>query len=95
MDILSFGAGYVLGRKDKGGKHPDTVIYTDSDSTYSAPDTAQNETFDTFTEVWNNDDPEKIVRRVWGVGVLNKGKENERVTRLVYPDKTFVTLVNF
>ena len=95
MDILSFGAGYVLGRKDKGGKHPDTVIYTDSDTGYRMPDPAQNETFDTFTEVWESESLEKTVRRVWGVGVVNKGKENERVTRLVYPDKTFVTLVNF
>ena len=93
MDILSFSAGFVLGRKGAGasGTHPDAVIYTDNDTAYEAPDTAQGETFDTYTEAWTEDNE----RRVWGVGVFNKGAENEKVTRLIYPDKTYVVLVNF
>ena len=93
MDILSFSAGFVLGKKGAGGTetHPNVILYTDNDSTFEAPDTASGETFDTFTEIWTEDNE----RRVWGVGSFNKGTSNEKVTRLIYPDKTYVVLVNF
>lgn len=32
---------------------------------------------------------------VWGVGVKNKGTDNEEITRLVYPNKTYARIIDF
>lgn len=38
---------------------------------------------------------EKTETVVWGVGIIDKGKETEKVNRLVYPDFSWISLINF
>lgn len=97
MKPYTFEDGLMLGfAVDKHGhcSHPQLVTYVEDDQDYEPPDIRQGETFDTYTEKWIKED---VVTRthVWGVGVINRGADDETVTRLVYPDRTFVELEGF
>jgi len=79
--------------------HPDKLTYTDNDTDYELPEgitKEENETFDTVKELWKaktEDDEDRTV--VWGVGILNKNQDNETVNRMIYPDGTQISLINF
>ena len=73
-----------------GGSRPDSLVYTDSDPAYTPPETVlSGETFDTITEVYSDE------RIVYGVGVTGKGTSSETVTRLIFPDGFYTTLVGW
>lgn len=84
--------GLLLSRRH--GRHPDRVTYTDSDPSYIPPTPVAGETFDTYKEDWL-DNGTVIFTQKYGVGVLNKGTATEQVTRLIFPDLTYVSLINF
>jgi len=71
------------------GKRPDELIYTDNDPGYVPPAAQSGETFDTVTEVYGN------AGIVYGIGVVGKGTNSERCTRIIYPDKSFTTLTGW
>ena len=75
-------------------RHPDRVTYTSNNSSYIFPDPLLGETFDTYKEDWLEDNV-VTYSQIYGVGIINRGQANEQVTRLIFPDMTFVSLINF
>ena len=76
-----------------GSSHPDVLEYEDGGFTPPAsvvPE--QGETFDSITETWSGAEP---YSRVWGVGIIDKGLSTEIVNRLIYPDGSEISLINF
>ncbi len=97
MKPFTFEDGLMLGfALNKNGKcdHPTRTTYVENDANYVPPDVRAGETFDTYTEVWVKENV--VVRQhVWGIGMFNRGAINETVTRLIYPDRTYVEFVGF
>lgn len=79
--------------------HPDKLSYTDDDTEYTLPEgitPLTGETFDTVTELWRaKTADEQDAAVVWGIGVLNKGADNEKVSRMIYTDGTWIDLTDF
>jgi hypothetical protein len=93
-DILKATNDRINKRELTVRTHPDRVTYTDTDPSYTPPTPATGETFDTYKEDWL--DGNTVTKtQTFGVGVLNKGTSNEQVTRLIFPDLTYVSLINF
>jgi len=71
-------------------ERPTSLVYTDSDPDYVPPETVlSGETFDTVTEVYQDR------AEVYGIGVTGKDTSSETVTRLIFPDGGYITLVNW
>ena len=88
-DAVSSDAVYLYLKKIKD--HPDDLTYTDSDPDYVPPASVQTgETFDTITETWADGSQD-----VFGVGVLNKGADDETIIRLIYPDGSEMTFTGW
>lgn len=88
-NAVSSNAVYLYLKKIKD--HPDDLTYTDSDPDYVPPASVQTgETFDTITETWADGSQD-----VFGVGVLNKGADDETITRFIYPDGSEMTFTGW
>lgn len=75
--------------------HPDILEYIDNE--YERPEgitPETGETFDSIVETWDSGgEDERTV--TWGVGIIGKGTDSEIVNRMIYPDGTEISLINF
>ena len=85
--------GILFGRNGKRIP-PDILTYKDDDPDYELPEDVpevNGETLDSVTEYF----AEKDVTRVWGIGVLNKGTDDETVNRMIYPAGHVLKIIGF
>ena len=87
--------GLLLAGRGQANKHPDILEYIDDE--YERPEgitPETGETFDSITETWDSGgENEQTV--TWGVGIIGKGTDSEIVNRMIYPDGTEISLINF
>ena len=71
--------------------HPVDSEYKENDEDYVKPASVQTgETFDSITQTYSDG-----TKEIYGIGILNRGEDNEVVSRLVYPDKTSMTFTGW
>lgn len=71
--------------------HPVSLEYRTN--SYVVPQSitpATGETFDSIVETWGQNKTD-----IYGVGLLNRGQSNETVTRLIFPDASYITLTGW
>ena len=71
--------------------HPISLEYrTNSYTVPTGITPASGETFDSIVETWGQNKTD-----IYGVGLINRGQANETVTRLIFPDASYITLIGW